>query len=140
MAQRVVQDFDVSRGQAVKLRKRPVAIHGVTPHGEVRRIDLQNESGVHDGFVFGLHGRCDGFQILILRAVVVVGLKKSDNPGGGSVHEGRGGRCRSTRRIEIADIRLKGKRSAHLDVPDTARAGGTWRVAPRSASLRSRPG
>src|SRR5256885_12281672 len=50
--------------------------HRVPPHREIRCIDLQDDARSHDGLVLGGQGRGQGLEVLILRAVEVVGLKK----------------------------------------------------------------
>ena len=91
-------------------------------HGEIRRIDLQNDARTHDSLVLGSQGRSQGLEVLVLRAIEVVGLKESDNSRGCGIHEGPHGMRRGGRRIQIRDIHLQRPQVLDAHRTDAARA------------------
>lgn len=99
-----------------------VAVHDVASHGQVRRVDLEQEAGGYDRLVFGLHRLADGVQVLVQARVVLVGLEQGDDPGRGCVHERAGHRLALGRAREPGEVGLQ--RFAVL-IPDRAAADRT---------------
>src|SRR5919106_569252 len=59
----------------------------VPAHGEVRTIELEDESGVDDGAILIAHHVGDGLQVGLVAGVVVIGEEDRDDAGRGRGHE-----------------------------------------------------
>ena len=78
-----------------------VAVHHGAVHGEIGRVDLQDQPGLVDRLVFVPHLARDGVEIGVVRGVVGVEHGRGDDAGRGRGHEPLG------ERAELAAMRLK---------------------------------
>ena len=112
VAQRVVDRLHVALDAGHEFLVGAVAVHDVPAHGQVGRVDLQQHAGGHDRLVLHLHRLADRLQVLLQRAVVLVGLKQRDDPGRGRVHERAGDRLAFDRRLQPREVALAAARDA----------------------------
>ena len=80
VAQGVVEGLHVQRSLAIQVGL-VVAQAIPATHGQVRTVDLQNETGAMDGVVFGLHRVGQRGEIGLLGGVVLVPAEVGDQSG-----------------------------------------------------------
>ena len=56
--------------------------HQMPPHGQVGRVDLEQEAGGDDRLVLLAHGRGEGGEVLLVATVVRVPEEDRDHAGG----------------------------------------------------------
>ena len=81
IAQGMVQHLDVKCRALEKLRFAQFLKAGVARHREIGTIELQDEAGIGDRFVFVLHRCGDGFDIGLVRGIMPVGLEYRHKTG-----------------------------------------------------------
>ena len=157
VAQGVVQRLDM------QVRLAPVLVvglsleHHVPAQSQVRRIQLQQESGRDDGLVLGAHGIGQRVEVGLVIRVVLVRLKQRDNPRRRRIHERLGWPVAIDGRAKVCQVLLERSRVLHPDLSDAlgpaiggrAAAGGlalqetrklleVGRRLPRTVALESR--
>ena len=113
-------DVDHQLDPVEELAERPVGEEGVALHGEVGRVDLQQQAAVDDGLVLGAQRGRHGAHVLLRRGVVPVLHGRGDDPRRGRGHERLGeGRVGDERAlgVELVGVAVghvaDGRRRAH---------------------------
>src|SRR5271166_994171 len=132
--QRMIERLDMEPGLFAEFTKAQLGILNVPAHGEVRTVDLQDQTGLGDGLVFLPHSLGDRVEIgLLARIMPVVEEQRDDTRRGGTeegflrVHSGE-------RQGQISDVYLGRLGVAHAD--RTIAAGCP---APRAAGIAKDP-
>ena len=89
---RAVDHGDMQLDRLDELRVRLVAVEHGAVHGEIGRVDLQDETGLIDRQIFVPHLAGDGREIGLVRRVVRVEHGRGDDSGRGRSHERLGER------------------------------------------------
>ena len=71
-----------------------IAVHHGAVHGEVGRVDLQDQPDLVDRLIFVLHLARDGVEIIVVRLVVGVEHRRRNDAGRGRGHEALGKRAK----------------------------------------------
>ena len=87
---RMIERFNVQPCALAKVRQAQIGVLNVPAHGEVRAIDLQDETGLGDRFVFVTHGVRNGVNIALEILVVIVAEEQRHHPGRCRAHETTG--------------------------------------------------
>src|SRR5262245_26643567 len=100
-----VERLDILGHYCAELRDREIRKPGAA-QGEVRAVELQEETGLDDGVVLPLHHLCHGFQVGLSARVVSVREKVGERARGDSGHEHLFHREAGGRRLEVGDVLL----------------------------------
>ena len=116
--QRVIERLDMKLRALEEFGFRQILERGVPRHGEIGAIDLQHKAGRNDRLVFLAHRCGDGFDIGLVRRIILIGQKARDHAGRGGIEKriGRtGGRLRP---LHVRQIAFERGAIAHGDRPD----------------------
>ena len=85
--QRTVECIDVQPRQSLIFLVALILEHHVSPKPEVRRVELQDNSGIDNRAVFVCHrlGQC--VEVIFVRRVMFVGLKQRNDARRSGIHE-----------------------------------------------------
>src|SRR5262245_44672191 len=122
VAQRVVERLHVGRRDLHELGVAQSREGQVSPHGQVRAIDLEHEAGPVDRVVLLLHHVDEPRQVGLPTRVILVSQEVSDDAGRGGRHEGLGRLDLFQGCSQILDVLLHGRPVLPIDGPV---AGGT---------------
>ena len=104
IAQGIVQHLDVECRPLQKFRLAQLLEAGVTRHGEIGAVELQNKSRLDDRFVFLAHSRGYRFDIGLVRRVIAVVLEYRHQAGRGGGDKPFDGRDLGKRVAEIGEV------------------------------------
>ena len=136
VAQGVVERFHVQFGLAPVLVVRLTLEHHVPSQSQVRRIQLQQETGGDDSLVLRPHGFRQRVQVGLVVRIVLVGLKQGDHSGRRGIHERFRGPVPIDRRPEIGEVLFQRTRVLHPDLADALRPTVCGRAAAGRLALK----
>ena len=111
----VVEHLDVQPRLLAELVQRQVRVLDVPAHGEVRAVDLQDDSGLCNRLVLVAHRIRDREKVSFLARIVVVPEEEPDHAGGGRAHERFLGLHLGRGRFQVVDVVLRALSVAHAD-------------------------
>ena len=104
MAHRVIERLHVHRDHLPEGVQRKVREHGVTAQRQVRAVDLQDESRIHDGLVLRLHDVGERVQIRLVVPVILIVQEPTDLSRRRRGQEELFGRRPGDGRLQRADV------------------------------------
>ena len=99
-----VERFDLARCGDAKMGRILITEADVTPHSQIRTVDLQQQAGFGDALVFHFHDIDQGGEVVFFAGVILVGLEDGDDAGRSGVHESFAGAGGFSGRAQVGDV------------------------------------